>query len=71
MPPKKVKAEVEPEVEAPAKAKGKKAPAKVAAKAGGKTWKVHLGEVFAAGKKKDPKYKYSTAMQDAAKTYKK
>ena len=36
-----------------------------------KTWKVHLAEVYAAGKKKDPKYKYSTAMQDAKKSYKK
>jgi hypothetical protein len=36
-----------------------------------KSWKAHLAEVYAAGKKKDPKYKYSTAMVDAKKTYRK
>ena len=35
------------------------------------SWKDHLAEVYAAGKKKDPKYKYSTAMKDAKVTYRK
>jgi len=35
------------------------------------TWKAHLAEVYAAGKKKDSSYKYSQAMKDAKKTYKK
>ena len=35
------------------------------------TWKSHLAEVYAAGKKKDSSYKYSQAMKDAKKTYKK
>tara|TARA_R110002020_G_scaffold26776_1_gene86598 strand:- start:1634 stop:1879 length:246 start_codon:yes stop_codon:yes gene_type:complete len=49
-----------------AEVKGKKAPAKK----GGGDWKGHLAKTFAAGKKKNPKYKYSEAMKDAAKTYK-
>ena len=36
-----------------------------------KTWKVHLAEVYAAEKKKDPKFKYSDAMKKAKTTYKK
>jgi len=35
------------------------------------TWKAHLAEVYAAGKKKNKDYKYSQAMVDAKKTYKK
>ena len=35
------------------------------------TWKSHLADVYAAGKKKDSKYKYSQAMKDAKTTYKK
>ncbi len=34
-------------------------------------WKSHLADVYAAGKKKDSSYKYSQAMKDAKKTYKK
>ena len=52
----------------PKKETKEKAPQKDAPK---KTWKVHLAEVYAAGKKKDPKYKYSTAMKDAKVTYRK
>tara|TARA_R110000851_G_scaffold258693_2_gene411163 strand:+ start:8272 stop:8574 length:303 start_codon:yes stop_codon:yes gene_type:complete len=54
----------------PVKSKAKaKAPAKAKAKGG--DWKGHLAKTFAAGKKSDPKYKYSQAMKDAAKTYSK
>jgi len=35
------------------------------------TWKAHLAEVYAAGKKKDSSYKYSQAMKDAKATYRK
>ncbi len=52
----------------PVESKGKKAPAK---SSGGGDWKGHLKKTFEAGKKKDPKYKYSQAMKDAKKTYKK
>ena len=44
----------------------KKAPASK-----GGDWKGHLKKTFEAGKKKDPKYKYSQAMKDAKITYKK
>ena len=52
----------------PKKETKEKAPNKEAPK---KTWKVHLAEVYAAGKKKDSSYKYSQAMKDAKTTYKK
>lgn len=58
MPPKK-----ETKEKAPKKETKKEAPKK--------TWKAHLAEVYAAGKKKDSSYKYSQAMKDAKKTYKK
>ena len=35
------------------------------------TWKDHLADVYAAGKKKDSSYKYSQAMKDAKVTYRK
>lgn len=35
------------------------------------SWKDHLAKVYAEGKKKDSSYKYSQAMKDAKKTYKK
>jgi hypothetical protein len=35
------------------------------------TWKAHLAEVYAAEKKKDPKFKYSDAMKLAKTTYRK
>jgi hypothetical protein len=34
-------------------------------------WMSHLAKVYAAGKRKDSAYKYSQAMKDAKKTYKK
>jgi len=46
----------------------KEAPKKEASKM---TWKSHLAKVYADGKKKDSSYKYSQAMKDAKKTYKK
>ena len=52
----------------PKKVPKEKAPKKEAPK---KTWKAHLAEVYAAGKKKDSSYKYSTAMKDAKVTYRK
>ncbi len=52
----------------PKKETKEKAPKKEAPK---KTWKAHLAEVYAAEKKKDPKFKYSDAMKLAKKTYKK
>lgn len=48
--------------------KGKKTPATKSK--GGGDWKGHLAKTFAQGKKKNPNYKYSQAMKDAAKTYK-
>tara|TARA_R100000541_G_scaffold52011_1_gene59636 strand:- start:448 stop:717 length:270 start_codon:yes stop_codon:yes gene_type:complete len=60
---KKGKAKKVVEDKAPAK---KKAPTSK-----GGDWKGHLKKTFEAGKKKDPKYKYSQAMKDAKKTYKK
>ena len=35
------------------------------------SWMSHLAKVYAAGKRKDAAYKYSQAMKDAKKTYKK
>ena len=35
------------------------------------TWMVHLQKTFKEGKKKNKEYKYSQAMKDAKKTYKK
>ena len=32
-------------------------------------WMLHLAKVFAAGKKRNPNYKYSAAMRDAKKSY--
>lgn len=46
----------------------KEAPKKEASKM---TWKSHLAKVYADGKKKDSSYKYSTAMKDAKKSYRK
>ena len=40
-------------------------------KKGGNPWLDHLGKVFREGKKKNKDYKYSQAMKDAKKTYKK
>tara|TARA_R110000824_G_scaffold340739_3_gene527240 strand:- start:9253 stop:9393 length:141 start_codon:yes stop_codon:yes gene_type:complete len=43
-------------------------------KKSGKTktaWMVHLQKTYSEKKKKDPSYKYSSAMKDAKKTYKK
>tara|TARA_R110000787_G_scaffold73525_2_gene163935 strand:- start:3435 stop:3563 length:129 start_codon:yes stop_codon:yes gene_type:complete len=34
-------------------------------------WNKHVGVVFKAGKKKDPKYSFVQALKDAKKTYKK
>tara|TARA_R110000787_G_scaffold136724_3_gene249264 strand:- start:3185 stop:3460 length:276 start_codon:yes stop_codon:yes gene_type:complete len=51
------------------KAPKTKAPVKASGKGG--DWKGHLKKTFDAGKKKDPKYKYSQAMKDAKLTYKK
>ena len=34
-------------------------------------WNIHTKAVFKAGKKKNPNYKFSQALKDAAKTYKK
>jgi hypothetical protein len=34
-------------------------------------WNIHAKKVYAAGKKKDSSYKFSQALQDAAKTFKK
>ena len=57
----------------PKKETKEKAPKKEASKkeAPKKTWKAHLAEVYAAEKKKDPKFKYSDAMKKAKTTYKK
>jgi len=35
------------------------------------SWKDHLAKVYAEGKKKDKDYKYSQAMVDAKKSYRK
>ena len=41
-------------------------------KKGGKTeWMTHLDKVFKEGRKKNKDYKYSDAMKDAKKSYKK
>ena len=66
--PKKV---VEPQSNGNGKAQAK-APAKAPAKSTGtNAWRTHLTKTFQAGKKKNANYKYSQAMKDAAKTYKK
>lgn len=57
-----------PKKETKEKAPKKAAPKKEAPKM---NWKSHLADVYAAGKKKDSSYKYSQAMKDAKKTYKK
>ena len=68
-------------IAAPAQAKrGRGRPKKAAVEAsggstaksgGGNAWRTHLTKTFNAGKKKNANYKYSQAMKDAAKTYKK
>tara|TARA_R110002096_G_scaffold152943_3_gene316440 strand:+ start:3233 stop:3514 length:282 start_codon:yes stop_codon:yes gene_type:complete len=65
--PKKVIDTETPDVKT--KAPKTKAPVKASGKGG--DWKGHLKKTFDAGKKKDPKYKYSQAMKDAKLTYKK
>ena len=35
------------------------------------SWMIHLDKVYRANKKKNPNYKYSQAMKDAKKSYKK
>jgi len=82
MPPKKVPkgshkmpdGSVMKDSDMPKKAASKKAAPKKAApkkEAPKMNWKSHLADVYAAGKKKDSSYKYSQAMKDAKKTYKK
>tara|TARA_R110002124_G_scaffold17446_1_gene72888 strand:+ start:10668 stop:10802 length:135 start_codon:yes stop_codon:yes gene_type:complete len=34
-------------------------------------WNIHAKKVYVAGKKKNPNYKFSQALKDAKKTYKK
>tara|TARA_R110000803_G_scaffold53619_1_gene109956 strand:+ start:306 stop:434 length:129 start_codon:yes stop_codon:yes gene_type:complete len=34
-------------------------------------WNIHTKKVYNAGKKKNPNYKFSQALKDAKKTYKK
>lgn len=41
------------------------------AKAAKTAWMIHLDKVYREEKKKNPDYKYSQAMKDAKKTYKK
>lgn len=52
-----------PKKQAPKKEMKKEAPKK--------SWKEHLAKTYADGKKKNKDYKYSEAMKDAKKTYKK
>jgi hypothetical protein len=61
--PQKKEAKKDMKKEAPKKDMKKEAPKM--------TWKSHLAKVYADGKKKDSSYKYSQAMKDAKKTYKK
>lgn len=53
------------------KASSKVVSTKGASPKGKSDWMVHLGKVYKEKKGKDPKYKYSEAMKDAKKTYKK
>ena len=65
---KKVKFEESESNPAPAPRSRASAPKKAKSKAN--AWGTHLDKTYKAGRKKDPKYLYSAAMQDAKVTYK-
>ena len=62
---KKVKFEESESNPTPPRASGPKK-----AKSKANAWGTHLDKTYKAGRKKDPKYLYSAAMQDAKVTYK-